>query len=125
MTQRHDNIAKSLQVVTEEIILHLLKRLHAKTRCERLCMTGGVAMNSVANGKITSQTPFKEVYIPAGAADNGTAFGAAFYVWNKLLVLFPRLISGLSGKRCQTPKVRKSICDGLRLLRACRCCGER
>ncbi|HNP84278.1 MAG TPA: carbamoyltransferase C-terminal domain-containing protein [Nitrospira sp.] len=85
MTERHDNIAKSLQVVTEEIILHLLNRLHAKTGCERLCMTGGVAMNSVANGKITSQTPFKEVYIPAGAADNGTAFGAAFYVWNKLL----------------------------------------
>ncbi|TWU16998.1 carbamoyltransferase family protein [Allorhodopirellula heiligendammensis] len=85
MTSRHDNIAKSLQVVTEEIILHMLTRLHAKTQCENLCMTGGVAMNSVANGKITSQTPFKHVYIPAGAADNGTAFGAAFYVWNKVL----------------------------------------
>ena len=85
MTPRHDNIAKSLQVVTEEIILHLLNRLHAKTKCDRLCMTGGVAMNSVANGKITTHTPFKEVYIPAGAADNGTSFGAAFYVWNTLL----------------------------------------
>lgn len=42
-------------------------------------------MNSVANGKITTQTPFKNVYVPAGAADNGTSFGAAFYVWNKLL----------------------------------------
>ena len=85
MTSRHDNIAKSLQVVTEEIIMHLLNRLHAKTRSENVCMTGGVAMNSVANGKITSQTPFKNVYIPAGAADNGTSFGAAFYVWNHLL----------------------------------------
>lgn len=85
MTPRHDNIAKSLQVVTEEIILHLLNALYRKTKCENLCMTGGVAMNSVANGKITSQTPFKNVYIPAGAADNGTAFGAAFYVWNKVL----------------------------------------
>ena len=85
MTSRHDNIAKSLQVVTEEIIMHLLNRLHAKTRSENVCMTGGVAMNSVANGKITSQTPFKNVYIPAGAADNGTSFGAAFYVWNHRL----------------------------------------
>ena len=85
MTSRHDNIAKSLQVVTEEIILHLLNRLHEKTKSDNVCLTGGVAMNSVANGKITSQTPFKQVYIPAGAADNGTSFGAAFYVWNKLL----------------------------------------
>ncbi len=85
MTSRHDNIAKSLQVVTEEIILHMLNRLHETTKSDNLCMTGGVAMNSVANGKITSQTPFKEVYIPAGAADNGTAFGAAFYVWNRVL----------------------------------------
>lgn len=42
-------------------------------------------MNSVANGKITRETPFQNVYIPAGAADNGTSFGAAFYVWNRLL----------------------------------------
>lgn len=85
MTPREDNLAKSLQVVTEEIILHLLNRLHGKTKCPNLCMTGGVAMNSVANGKITQQTPFENVYIPAGAADNGTSFGAAFYVWNRIL----------------------------------------
>ncbi len=85
MTTKHDNIAKSLQVVTEEIIIHMLNRLHAKTKSDNICMTGGVAMNSVANGKITRQTPFKNVYIPAGAADNGTSFGAAFYVWNQTL----------------------------------------
>ena len=85
MTARHDNIAKSLQVVTEEIIMHLLRRLHAKTKSPNICMTGGVAMNSVANGRITTETPFRNVYIPAGAADNGTSFGAAFYVWNRLL----------------------------------------
>jgi carbamoyltransferase len=85
MTSRHDNLAKSMQVVTEEIIIHLLNRLHAKAKCPNLCMTGGVAMNSVANGKITRHTPFENVYIPAGAADNGTSFGAAFYVWNKVL----------------------------------------
>lgn len=85
MTQRHDNIAKSLQVVTEEIIMHMLCRLHDQTKAKNLCMTGGVAMNSVANGKITRETPFENVYVPAGAADNGTSFGAAFYVWNRLL----------------------------------------
>lgn len=85
MTHRHENIAKSLQVVTEQIIVHLLNRLHAKTGSKNVCMTGGVAMNSVANGKITSQAPFENVYIPAGAADNGTSFGAAFHVWNRQL----------------------------------------
>lgn len=85
LTPRHDNLAKSLQVVTEEIIMHLLQQLHRKTGCKNLCMTGGVAMNSVANGKITSKTPFENVYIPAGAADNGTSFGAAFHVWNRQL----------------------------------------
>ena len=82
MTSRHDNLAKSLQVVTEEIILHLLRGLHKRTKSKNICMTGGVAMNSVANGKITRETDFENVYIPAGAADNGTAFGAAFYIWN-------------------------------------------
>jgi len=85
VTRRHENIAKSLQVVTEEIILHLLERLHFRTKCRNICLTGGVAMNSVANGKVTRQTPFESVYIPAGAADNGTSFGAAFHVWNRTL----------------------------------------
>jgi carbamoyltransferase len=84
-TRHHENIARSLQAVTEEIILHLLNRLYAKTICANVCLTGGVAMNSVANGKVTSRTPFKKVYIPAGAADNGTSFGAAFYIWNRIL----------------------------------------
>lgn len=83
--KKHENIAKSLQVVTEEIILHMLNRLHDKTKSKNICMTGGVAMNSVANGKITRGTPFENIYIPAGAADNGTCFGAAFYVWNRVL----------------------------------------
>ena len=85
MSPRHENLAKSMQVVVEEIILHLLTRLHTRTRCRNLCLTGGVAMNSVANGRITRDTPFEKVYIPAGAADNGTSFGAAFYVWNRVL----------------------------------------
>jgi carbamoyltransferase len=85
LTRKHENLASSLQMVTEEIILHMLRRLHARTKLSNVCLTGGVAMNSVANGKVTRETPFQQVYIPAGAADNGTSFGAAFYVWNRAL----------------------------------------
>ena len=85
LTKRHENIARSMQVVTEEILMHLITRLSAKSGSKNLCLTGGVAMNSVSNGKITRGSAFENVYIPAGAADNGTSFGAAFYVWNKLL----------------------------------------
>ncbi len=85
VTPKHENIAKSLQAVTEEIIFHLLTRLHEKTGHENVCITGGCAMNSVANGKITLETPFKNAYIPVGAADNGTSFGAAFHVWCRTL----------------------------------------
>ncbi|MDJ0795455.1 MAG: carbamoyltransferase [Calothrix sp. MO_167.B12] len=85
LTSKHQNIATSLQVVTEEIIFHLLNRLYDHFPSDNLCLVGGVAMNSVANGKITQNTPFKNVYTPTGAADNGTCFGAAFYVWNQIL----------------------------------------
>ena len=84
-TPHHENIAASLQAVTEEIIFHLLERLHKKVPVDNLCMTGGCAMNSVANGKILLNSPFKHLYVPAGAADNGTSFGAAMHVWNQEL----------------------------------------
>ena len=85
LTQKHQNIAASVQAVTEEIVFHLLNRLHNKFPSDNLCLAGGVGMNSVANGKIRQNTPFRNIYIPAGAADNGTSFGAAFYVWHQIL----------------------------------------
>jgi carbamoyltransferase len=85
LTPHHEDVASSLQAVTEEIIFHLARRLHARAPHDNLCLAGGCAMNSVANGKFLTQTPFKDLYVPAGAADNGTSFGAAFYVWNQLL----------------------------------------
>ena len=85
LTKKHENIARSLQAVTEEIVLHLLQKLHDRTKKKNLCLVGGVAMNSVANGKVTLNTPFENVYVPAGAADNGTSIGGAFHVWNKVL----------------------------------------
>lgn len=85
LTDVHQDIASSLQVVTEEVIMHLLKLLHQKHSSDNVVVVGGVAMNSVANGKITSRTPFKNVYIPPGAADNGGSFGSAYYVWHHVL----------------------------------------
>ncbi len=82
---RHEAIAASLQLVFEEAVLHLLNALHRATRLPRLCLAGGCAMNSVLNGKIRAQTPFKELFIQPAAADNGTALGAASYVQHQIL----------------------------------------
>jgi len=82
---RHEAIAASLQLVFEEAALHVLNALYRRTRLTRLCLAGGCAMNSVLNGKIREQTPFEEVYIQPAAADNGTALGAALYVWHQVL----------------------------------------
>ena len=83
--QRRKDIAASLQNATEEIIFGLLETLFENHPNENLCLAGGVAMNSAVTGKIHRFTPFKHVFIPPGAADNGTSFGAAFYVWHHLL----------------------------------------
>jgi len=83
--RRHEDIAHSLQAVFEESYVHVLEGLWERTKNPRLCLAGGCAMNSVANGKIRSRTPFREVYIQPAAADNGTALGAAFHVWNQVL----------------------------------------
>jgi carbamoyltransferase len=85
LTSRHEAIAASLQVVFEECAFHVLRGLHAATKLPRLCLAGGCAMNSVANGKIRDETPFTDVYIQPAAGDNGTALGAAYWVWNQIL----------------------------------------
>jgi carbamoyltransferase len=82
---RHEAIAASLQVVFEEATFHVLEALHRRTRLRGLCLAGGCAMNSVANGKIRERTSFEDLYVQPAAADNGTALGAAFHVWNHLL----------------------------------------
>ncbi len=85
ITRHHENIASSLQLVTEEIIFHLCRKLYDKHPVENLCLSGGCAMNSVANGKLYAETPFTNIYVPAGAADNGTCFGSAFDLWHQTL----------------------------------------
>jgi len=85
LTSRHEDIAHSLQVVHEASVFHVLNGLWERTRNPRLCLAGGCAMNSVANGKVRTATPFQSVYIQPASGDNGTALGAAFHVWNQVL----------------------------------------
>jgi carbamoyltransferase len=85
VSPRHEAIAASLQVVFERAAFHVLNALHARTGMRDLCLAGGCAMNSVANGKIRERTPFERVYIQPASGDNGTALGAAYYVWHQIL----------------------------------------
>jgi carbamoyltransferase len=85
LTTRHEDVAHSLQAVYEECFTHVLEGLWDLTHTPQLCLAGGCAMNSVANGKIRQRTPFRDVYIQPASSDNGTALGAAYYVWNQIL----------------------------------------
>jgi carbamoyltransferase len=69
--------------VYEEAAFRILRGLHQRVRNPRLCLAGGCAMNSVANGKVRAETPFTDVYIQPAAGDNGTALGAALHVWHR------------------------------------------
>lgn len=79
------DIAASIQLVTEELVIHLAKHLNDITQLENLCYAGGVALNSVANTKILQQTNFKNIYIQPAAGDSGGALGAALHLYHSVL----------------------------------------
>ena len=81
LTQREMDIARSCQVVTEEIILRMARHLHVETGMDNLCMAGGVALNCVANGRILREGPFKRLWIQPAAGDAGGALGVALALW--------------------------------------------
>ena len=83
--QHYANIAASIQNVTEETMLKMANYAHQRTGLKKLCMAGGVALNSVANGRILRETPFEDVWIQPAAGDSGGALGAALYVYHVLL----------------------------------------
>ena len=84
LEQAHKDIAASLQLRVEEVVLEILNRLAEQTGCQHLCMAGGVTLNSVLNGKIRKNTPFRELYIHPNAGDGGTSLGAALQVQQEL-----------------------------------------
>ena len=85
LSDHHKDLAASLQAMYEEAFFHLLEHVHRRTRATAVCLAGGCAMNSVANGKIFDRSGFTDVYIQSAAGDGGGAVGAAFYLWNHVL----------------------------------------
>jgi len=81
---RHEAMAASLQAVFERAAMHVLRHVQKATGSTKLCLAGGCAMNSVANGKIREETGFRDVFIQPASGDNGTALGAAFYACHQL-----------------------------------------
>src|SRR5262249_54853180 len=82
VTSRHEDLAASVQRAFETAAFHVLRGLHERVPSDALCLAGGCAMNSVANGKIRANTPFKNVFIQPASGDNGTALGAALSAWH-------------------------------------------
>ena len=85
ITQREMDIARSIQEVTEEIMLRMTKHIHKQTGMKNLVLAGGVALNCVGNGRILREGPFEDIWIQPAAGDAGGALGAALYVWYRYL----------------------------------------
>src|SRR5712692_9956182 len=83
--QHYADVAASIQKVTEELLLNMANHLYQETRLKRLCLAGGVGLNSVANSRLLNETPFEELYVQPSAGDGGGALGAALWVYNSLL----------------------------------------
>ncbi|MGE3153633.1 MAG: carbamoyltransferase [Nitrospiraceae bacterium] len=97
LTQREMDLARSIQEVTEEVMLRLSRTLHRETGVENLCLAGGVALNCVGNGRILREGPFKGLWIQPAAGDAGGALGAALSVWHQF-ERKPRISDGIRDK---------------------------
>lgn len=107
LTQKHKDIAASVQRVCEDLIMHILNHLHKKTGLKNVCIAGGVAQNSVANGKVLSQTSFEHLYIPSAGHDAGISMGAGLYLYNHILDM-PRtepIYSAYTGSRFSNEQI--------------------
>jgi carbamoyltransferase len=85
ITQREMDLARSIQVITEEAMLKMAGHVHKETGMKRLCMAGGVALNCVANGRVLRESPFEDVWIQPAAGDAGGALGIALAIWHRYL----------------------------------------
>jgi carbamoyltransferase len=84
-TEHQLDVAASLQVALEETAFGLVEMLQRATGQKTLCLAGGVALNSVFNGKVLPRTPFEDIFVQPAAGDAGTALGAAYYIYHQLL----------------------------------------
>ncbi len=107
----HIDLACSVQRHTEKIMFHILNDLYEKTKCENLCISGGVAQNSVVNGKILENTPFKNLYVPSAGNDAGTSIGSAMYLHNQILGnnRMPEITTAFFGYKTTHAKIIKLL----------------
>lgn len=85
VTQKEMDIARSIQVVTEEIVLKLARTVHKELGIDKLCLAGGVALNCVSNGRLLREGPFSDIWVQPAAGDAGGALGAALAIWYQYL----------------------------------------
>jgi carbamoyltransferase len=85
ITQREMDLARSIQVITEEVLLKIATFVYKESGMKRLCMAGGVALNCVANGRLLRETPFEDIWIQPAAGDAGGALGIALAIWHRYL----------------------------------------
>jgi carbamoyltransferase len=85
LTQKHMDLARSIQEITEEVMLRMARYAHRETGMKRLCMAGGVALNCVGNGRILREGPFSDIWIQPAAGDAGGALGVALAIWHRYL----------------------------------------
>ncbi|MFM7161381.1 MAG: carbamoyltransferase [Planctomycetaceae bacterium] len=85
LTEREMDLAASIQVVTEEVMLKMARHVHAQTGLPNLCLAGGVALNCVGNGRILREGPFENLWIQPASGDAGGALGVATFIWHQLL----------------------------------------
>ena len=113
LQQYHKDLAASVQRFTEKIIFHLLENLHKKTGLDNVCIAGGVAQNSVANGKIVQQTSFKNIYIPSAGHDAGISMGAALYTQHVSLKYTrqPAILSAYTGSRFTNEEIKAILTE--------------
>ena len=111
LTQKHKDIATSVQRVTEELIFHILNHLQKRTGLKNICIAGGVAQNSVANGKILEKTTFEHIYIPSAGHDAGTALGSALWLYNHILEndRLPAIYNAYTGAKSSNEEVEACL----------------
>jgi carbamoyltransferase len=85
ITQREMDLARSVQVITEEVMLKMAQYVHSETGMKQLCLAGGVALNCVANGRVRREVPFADIWIQPAAGDAGGALGVALAIWHRYL----------------------------------------
>src|SRR4029078_7825408 len=115
LTQHEMDMARSIQDVTEEVMLRLTRTIHRETGLDYLCMAGGVALNCVGNGRILREGPFKGIWIQPAAGDAGGALGAALAAWHQYenqprkTTGFDQMKGSYLGPRCTNAEIEQIL----------------